>query len=72
MAFPGPSGPYSSLSLSDVPYNQKWELLKPHIYRLYIDENRSLSDVISMMKRDFNFNAKSVAPNALFACLSHY
>jgi hypothetical protein len=71
MAFPGPSG-QSSLSLSDVPYNQKWELLKPHIYRLYVDENRSLSDVISMMKRDFNFNAKSVAPNALFTCLSHH
>jgi Clr5 domain len=63
MAFPGPPGPYSSLSLSDVPYEQKWELLKPHIHRLYIEENRSLPEVISMMKREFSFDAKSVDPN---------
>jgi Clr5 domain len=67
MALPGPSAPYSSLSLSDVPFNQKWELLKPHIHRLYITENRPLSEVISTMKKEFNFNAKlanlSLAPH---------
>lgn len=55
MAFPGPPGPPPSVSLSE-----KWELLKPHIKHLYIDEGRPLSEVIITMKRLFNFDFKSV------------
>ena len=55
MAFPGPPGPPPSVSLSE-----KWELLKPDIKRLYIDEDRTLSEVIVTMKRLFNFDFKSV------------
>jgi hypothetical protein len=55
MAVPGPSGPPPSVSLSE-----KWERLKPHIKRLYIDENRPLSEVIITMKREYNFDSKSV------------
>jgi hypothetical protein len=55
MAFPGPPGPPPSVSLSE-----KWEFLKPHIKHLYIDEDRPLSEVITTMKRQFNFDFKSV------------
>jgi hypothetical protein len=58
MAFPGPSGPPPS-----IPLSEKWELLKPHIKRLYIDEDRPLSEVIITMKRQFNFDSKLVGWN---------
>lgn len=40
-----------------VPFDQKWELLKSTIERLYIHENRSLSDVIKAIKDQYGFDA---------------
>jgi hypothetical protein len=70
MALPGPSGQSSSLLLSNVPFDKKWDHLKPHIMRLYIDEGLPLSEVISTMKREFDFNAKSVAWDLAVALLA--
>jgi hypothetical protein len=61
MALSSPSGPSFPLLLSGMSFDKKWELLKPHIKRLYIDEDRPLSEVIGTMKREFDFNAMSVA-----------
>jgi hypothetical protein len=61
MALPDPSIPPFPLLLSNVPYDKKWDFLKPHIKHLYIDEDRPITEVISLMKRDFDFNARSVA-----------
>lgn len=69
MALPDPSGESFLLLLSHVPFNKKWDLLKPHIIRLYIDEDRPLSEVIITMKREFEFNAKSVVPDLHFEVL---
>lgn len=45
------------ISLLGVPFDQKWELLKSTIERLYIRENRSLSDVIKAIKDQHGFEA---------------
>jgi len=37
---------------------KEWERQKPRIYTLYIDEDRSLDDVIQKMKVDYQFEAK--------------
>lgn len=50
-----PQGPPNRLP--DVPFYEKWELLKPTIERLYIDESRKLSDVISAVKAQYGFDA---------------
>lgn len=42
--------------------NSYWEDYKPIIRRLYIDENRTLSEVIEIMKNKFNFKATYVCP----------
>jgi hypothetical protein len=44
-------------SLSEVSYQARWELLKPTIKRLYIDEGRRLTEVAEMIKRDYGFSA---------------
>ena len=44
-------------SLDGVPYEQKWELLKPTIERLYIHENRKLSEVMKAIKEQLGFDA---------------
>ncbi len=49
--------PDSPPSLHGVPFDQKWELLKPTIERLYINENRSLPDVISAIRDNYEFDA---------------
>lgn len=46
------------LSLDGVPYDQKWELLKSTIERLYIHENRKLPDVIKSIRDQYRFDAK--------------
>ncbi len=46
-----------SPSLLDVPFDQKWEPLKPTIERLYIYENRKLSEVIKTIKDLYGFDA---------------
>ena len=40
-----------------VPFNQKWELLKTEIERLYIAENVPLRDIIRIMKEKYDFDA---------------
>lgn len=60
MALPASAGLSPSLLLNNVPYDKKWDLLKLHIKSLYIDEERPLSEVISTMRREFDFHAKSV------------
>ena len=43
--------------LLNVPFDQKWELLRPTIERLYIHENRKLSDVMKTIKDQHGFDA---------------
>jgi Clr5 domain len=42
----------------DVPFSERWELLKPDLARLYLDENRKLSEIIEIMKSQFGFDAR--------------
>lgn len=44
-------------SLQGVPFDQKWELLKPTIERLYIHEKRRLPDVIEQIRDETGFDA---------------
>ena len=44
-------------SLHGVPFDRKWELLKPTIERLYIHENHKLSDVIEAIRDECGFDA---------------
>ena len=50
-------GQSSPPSLRGVPFDQKWDLLKSTIQRLYIIENRSLPDVIKSIKDQYGFDA---------------
>ena len=45
-------------SLHGVPFDQKWELLKPTIERLYIHENQTLPDVIKSLRDQYGFDAR--------------
>ena len=44
-------------SLLGVPFNQKWDLLKPAIERLYIHLNWKLPEVIKAIKDQYGFDA---------------
>ena len=46
-----------SQSLAEATYDQKWDLLKPMIERMYVDEGRKLKDIIEIIKEEFGFNA---------------
>ena len=46
-----------SQSLADVTYDQKWEILKPTIERMYVHEGWKLKDIIAAMKDEYGFNA---------------
>jgi len=48
-------------SLHGVPLNKQWELLRPVIERLYLDENRPLSEVIEVLKTECGFDAVCVS-----------
>jgi hypothetical protein len=39
---------------------EQWEAQKPNIERLYIAERKSLTEVISILARDFGFTARYV------------
>ena len=45
-------------SLHGVPFDQKWELLKSTMERLYVHENRKLADVIKSIRDQYGFDAK--------------
>jgi hypothetical protein len=47
------SGP----SYSDVPYNERWELLQPFMEQLYIQEKKKLHEIVDIMKIRHNFYA---------------
>ncbi|KAI9764311.1 MAG: hypothetical protein M1840_008529 [Geoglossum simile] len=42
---------------SNVPFSARWELLKPDLERLYLDEKRKLSEIIEIMKWQHGFDA---------------
>lgn len=52
---------------ANVPFKQKWDLLKPVIEQLYVDENQALGEVVAIMKRDYGFAAESVLLISLVA-----
>jgi hypothetical protein len=43
---------------SDAPFTEKWELLKPYLERLYLDEKRKLPEVVQIIKTQYGFDAK--------------
>jgi Clr5 domain len=47
----------SAPSYSDVPYDKRWELLKPYLEQLYIQEKRKLSEIVEIMKSRHMFYA---------------
>ena len=42
---------------ADLPFDQKWDVLKPVIKRLYIDQDRKLTDVMEIMNAEYGFVA---------------
>jgi Clr5 domain len=40
-----------------IPFSERWDLLKPEIERLYIDENVLLRDIVRIMKEKYGFDA---------------
>ena len=48
--------PPGSLNL-DVPFDQKWEILKPTIERLYVHEERKLPELMQLIKNQYGFVA---------------
>ena len=42
----------------NVPFSERWELLKPDLERLYLDEKRKLPEIIEIMKSQYEFDAK--------------
>lgn len=41
-----------------IPYDQRWEPLKPTIVRIYMEEREKLARVAERMKNEFRFDAK--------------
>ena len=46
-----------AISLAGVPFDQQWDILKPTIERLYVDEDLKLPDVIGIIRDQHGFNA---------------
>lgn len=40
-----------------IPFNKRWELLRPEIEQLYIHENVPLRDIVGIMKEAYDFDA---------------
>jgi hypothetical protein len=59
-AFPVYAGPAPPASNND---NDSWEHFRPTIQKLYIDENRRLTEVVRVMKTEYGFDAVSVFPD---------
>lgn len=49
--------PHIVQSLLGIPFAEKWEVLKPTIQRLYVDENWKLSKVSEVLKSLYRFDA---------------
>ena len=46
-----------AISLDGVPFDQQWDLLKPLIQRLYVDEALKLPEIIDLIRDNLRFNA---------------
>jgi hypothetical protein len=44
--------------LRAVPFSQRWEILKPALNDLYLEQNVKLPEIMEMMKAQFGFDAK--------------
>ncbi|KAI0895097.1 hypothetical protein F4806DRAFT_469884 [Annulohypoxylon nitens] len=42
----------------DIPYDQRWERLKPAIVRIYMEENNKLASLSCRMKDEYSFDAQ--------------
>ncbi|KAI1646935.1 uncharacterized protein F4817DRAFT_338875 [Daldinia loculata] len=43
----------------NIPYNQRWEYLKPVIIRMYLEENNTMKRISERMKDEYSFNAQT-------------
>ncbi|XXH01228.1 hypothetical protein Hte_007582 [Hypoxylon texense] len=41
-----------------IPYNQRWEHLKPTIIRIYMEENNRIASLAKRMQEVYSFNAQ--------------
>jgi len=44
-----------------VSFNQRWELLKPELEKLYLHDNRTVPQIAKLMRDENDFDAKQVA-----------
>lgn len=54
-----------------IPYDQRWELLKLTIVRIYMEENNKLVQLARRMKDEYSFDAQLVhlvSPAIVFHC----
>lgn len=42
---------------ADVPFDKKWDILKPVIKQLYIDKNKKLTEVMEIVGEEYGFIA---------------
>lgn len=56
----GPS--FQAELAATVPFHERWEVLRPIIEQLYVQEKRRLLEVMKIMKADYAFDAESVPP----------
>ena len=41
-----------------IPYDKRWDYLRPTIVRLYIDEREHITELAEFMKEEYSFPAK--------------
>lgn len=49
-------------SYLDVPFDERWELLKPNIVNIDLEERVTIAQLAKRMADDFSFKAERVAP----------
>ena len=49
--------PTPSVTFWEIPFQERWEHLKPIITQLYVDRDMSLEDVAKIMKDQHGFDA---------------
>lgn len=47
----------SSRISAEIPFEQRWDILKPDIVGLFVSENRKLPEVVEIMKANHGFHA---------------
>ncbi|KAI1371945.1 hypothetical protein F4677DRAFT_449947 [Hypoxylon crocopeplum] len=55
---PAPEGSVHVQKFLDVPYNKRWEPLKPVIISIYIEERHKLASLAERMKKEYSFDAQ--------------